>query len=83
MDHAIIPEGRKTARKRGWRIAELRALARERKLFTARHLMQRCEGMDMLHAQALLASYCKKGELKCVRKGIGGSDSVEALYSRS
>ena len=83
MDHSTIPAGRKTARVRGWRIAELRALARERKLFTARQLMQRCEGMDMLHAQALLASYCRKGEIVCRRKGIGGSDSVEALYQRA
>ncbi len=82
MDHQTLPPGRKTARRRGWRIAALRELAGERRTFTARELMART-GMDIVHAQALLASYVRKGELRCVRKGVGGCDAVEAIYARA
>lgn len=80
-DHNTIPAGHKSSRRRGWRIAALRELAAERRTFTARELAVRT-GMDILHAQALLASYCRKGELRCVRRGIGGPDPREAIYSR-
>lgn len=80
-DHATIPAGHKTARVRGWRVTELRALAAKGRRFTARELLARCPGMTIEQARALCQSYLRKGELRCVRKGIGGSDSVEAIYT--
>lgn len=82
-DHPTIPAGHKTARVRGWRVEVLRELARSKKTFTARQLMVRCNGsMTILQAQALCSSYVRKGELKCVRRGVGGLDSVEAIYCK-
>ncbi len=81
-DHDTIPAGHKSSRRRGWRIAALRELAGSRRTFTARELMA-STGMDILHAQALCQAYIRRGELRCVRKGIGGPDPVEAIYARA
>lgn len=81
-DYAIIPAGHKTARIRGWRVAELRKLAAERRKFTAWQLRIRCPGMTQEQARALCQSYVRKHELRVIRKGIGGSDSVETIYAR-
>lgn len=83
LDHSTIPAGRKTARVRGWRVRLLRMLAAGSPTFTARQLADLAgDGMTLVQAQALCASYIRKGELRVVRKGIGGSDPVEALYAR-
>jgi len=37
-------------------------------------------GMDIVHAQALCASYVRKKEIVVVRRGVGGPDPVEAIY---
>jgi len=81
-DHDTIPAGHKSSRRRGWRIAALRELAGERRTFTARQLAART-GMDIVHAQALCASYVRKGELVVLRKGVGGPDPVEGVYARA
>lgn len=81
-DYATIPAGHKTPRVRGWRVANLRALAVSRRQFTARELLDRCPSMTIEQARALCQSYVRKGQLRVVRKGIGGSDSVEAIYAR-
>lgn len=85
LDHATVPRGRKTARRRGWRVTLLRRLASRGRPFTAREFKNLVnsnsdDAMTTIQAQALCASYIRKGELRQVRRGIGGSDSVEALY---
>lgn len=88
LDHATVPRGRKTARRRGWRVTLLRHLATRGRPFTARDLAGLAnsvlkDSMTVLQAQALCASYIRKGELRQVRRGIGGSDGVEALYTKA
>lgn len=83
LDHQTLPEGHKTARRRGWRITLLRRLAKSSRSFTARDLLKLVpRGTMSLHqARALCQSYLRKGELRRLRKGIGGCDSVEAVYT--
>lgn len=82
-DYATIPAGHKTPRVRGWRVAVLRNLAEERRQFTARDLLARCPSMTIEQARALCQSYQRKGEIVCLKRGIGGCDSVEAIYARN
>ena len=84
LDHQTLPFGHKTARRRGWRITLLRRLAKAKRSFTAQDLLKLAgnNGMTLPQARALCQSYLRKGELKRIRKGIGGSDSVEAVYAK-
>jgi len=88
LDHGTIPTGHKTARVRGWRVTLLRRLAKNRRTFSAQDLAAvvnkvSAGAMSMAQARAMCASYVRKGELRQVRKGIGGPDSVEGIYARN
>jgi len=86
LDHGTIPNGHKTARVRGWRVTLLRRLAKSKRTFSAQDLARFVnrispEAMTMAQARAMCASYVRKGELRQIKKGIGGQDSVEGIYS--
>jgi len=86
LDHQTAPAGHKTSRRRGWRMSMLRRLAKSTRSFTARDLMKLAPRgtITLNQARAICQRGFLNGEIKRLRKGIGGRiDPVEAVYARA